>query len=138
MEQSIYIFSDAVDLQHKDKFDTREMYDFVESIAIKEETDGFIEEPYCVQDERDLFYGEDDKYYDMVEEKELIATYNGGIVINSKHPNFEKIIEWAKGLYGTCYDMNQKEMSAEIFFQKVKDNLDKDIKLMVVEVDHDE
>ena len=88
MGQSIYIFSNAVDLQHKDNFDTQEMYDFVESIAIKEETDGFIEEPYCVQYERELFYGEDDKYYDdMVEEKELIETYEGGIVINSKHPH---------------------------------------------------
>lgn len=68
----------------------------------------------------------------------LLQDNEGSVIISSKHPNINDIIKTSKDLGCTCYDTNLKEISDQLFFDKIERNYNKDFKFMIVEVDTEE
>ena len=61
------------------------------------------------------------------------------IAVNDEIPKQNSVeSKTLKDLGGTCYDTNLKEISDQLFFDKIERNYNKDFKFMIVEVDTEE
>tara|TARA_Y200000002_G_C22344037_1_gene522182 strand:- start:166 stop:579 length:414 start_codon:yes stop_codon:yes gene_type:complete len=132
---SYYIFSNINNEDDIISFDFNKAWRFIDDTHAKEDGKGFLFDPYFIQDNKDLFFmgKTEDEIKDF-----LLQDNEGSVIISSKHPNINDIIKTSKDLGGTCYDTNLKEISDQLFFDKIERNFNKDFKFMIVEVDTEE
>jgi len=153
--QKYFIFSDATDMVNLTRISFEDTKNFVEETSMREVFNlkddfdfanddrdfgeewsdkgyGFIDNPYFFQNNEEIFEGNGDDDF----EKHL-EIGDGDIIVNSKHPNLDKIIDniphHAKYFYGSF-----KEITKEDFLKKIEPNKNgRGFNLMIIELDID-
>ena len=154
MSSKYYIFSDSTDMNNLTRISFEDTKDYVEETNIREvfkldkEVDifkndrdftkewveqgyGFLETPYFFQNNEELFEGTSNEDF-----QDFFDVSDGEIIIDSKHPNFKKILDTIPNesdyYYGT-FD----PISKTLFEEKIEVNFQNGFKLMIIELDID-
>ena len=154
MSSSYFVFSDSVDMNNLTRISFEETKDFVEETSIREvfkldkdvdifnsERDfgqewsdlgyGFIDTPYFFQNNEEIFDGSGDEEFG-----EFFDIGDGEITIDSKHPNFKRILD-SIPYDSTYYYGNFEPISKKTFEEKIDINYQNGFNLMIIELDKD-